>query len=583
MLRPRWLALVLLVVLATTSVAVEYAFERDFGAVSILDMKIELDNGRSVSFSVYRPSIVRYEGAMPAIVTIHGITASRESMRAYNIELARRNFTVVSVDLAGHGISSETFGINTFYDIVRDVYEAVRYVQLNDEFTSDSTYGVVGHSLGAGIALLLNNMPVIPNATVIIGGGMGFSMGGITLPLNMTTPHNLLLASGIWDELITPATAIETLRTTTGLPDALPGITYGEFLNGTARRLVLAPTNHLFETTNSMIVSECTEWMIRSLQGSTHYTSTLSPASQIYHYADVAGTVASVSFVLSLFPLYLIIYSKIPQRWRPSRHLTHASNEVHTSSLRRSTVVSLVNGIIFLVVLLFGFVLDFNSLVFVRVSFGTGLTLYSIFTFIIIVSLLRLFFGDKQVRMYGLSYLRSQELSRDIPRAILSLLPLIGWMILWSVVTMTLTGTKIGYTPQIIGGSVTIRALYTVFLTFVFLPLFYSDKIWLNIATNDIWSYNGPMHTVMLCIRILTFRFTGWAILLTLLYVPFLFGVQLGFLMFVALLVLAFMIVFGVITLLGLWVSIVTHNDTASALSSGLLLAVIVASTFQLL
>ena len=68
-------------------------------------------------------------------------------------------------------------------------------VQLNDPDTSDTLYGVLGHSLGAGVSLLFSNVTVTPSCTVIIGGGMGSEFGGLSLPINESTPKNLMIAS----------------------------------------------------------------------------------------------------------------------------------------------------------------------------------------------------------------------------------------------------------------------------------------------------------------------------------------------------------------------------------------------------
>ncbi len=134
-----------------------------------------------------------------------------------------------------------TFSFATFLEIVTDAYEAVHYVQANDADSSKSTWGVIGHSLGAGVAMLMQDMPVQPNATVIIGGGMGENFGGLSMPLNQTSPRNLMIVCGLYDELVSPELAYSTLRTATGLSSVSEGTTYGDFSNGSARSSCSAP------------------------------------------------------------------------------------------------------------------------------------------------------------------------------------------------------------------------------------------------------------------------------------------------------------------------------------------------------
>lgn len=101
---PRYLTLFILSVIIVSSTYMVWSAERGLGEVTVENMQITRTNGRVVDFSVYKPRIITYGKPLPVVLTIHGISASRGEMLPINIELARRNFTVVSVDLAGHGI-----------------------------------------------------------------------------------------------------------------------------------------------------------------------------------------------------------------------------------------------------------------------------------------------------------------------------------------------------------------------------------------------------------------------------------------------------------------------------------------------
>ncbi|TFG33729.1 alpha/beta fold hydrolase, partial [Candidatus Thorarchaeota archaeon] len=260
MIRRRYWAILILLIVLTLSLSASWYTRRAFGEITIEKQDILRSNGRVVSFRTYTSVVNTYGQPRPAVLTIHGISSSGAMMDAFNIELARRNFTVVSVDIAGHGRSSERFGFDSFFEAVQDAYDAVRYVQLNDPDTDDMLYGVLGHSLGAGMALLFNNVTVKPFSTVIIGGGIGNQFGGLSLPLNESTPYNLMIAAGFYDELVSPHAALDTLKIATGLNNPYPEAIYGNFMDGTARKLVFSPTNHLFEMSDSKIVTQCVDW-----------------------------------------------------------------------------------------------------------------------------------------------------------------------------------------------------------------------------------------------------------------------------------------------------------------------------------
>ncbi len=77
--------------------------------------------------------------------------------------------------------------------------------------------------------------------------------------------RNLLVAVGIHDVLFDIEVLTETLQpifdTSTPIE---PGVTYGDFASGRARRLVVTPTIHLLEPVDPTIVSEVVDWLLRA-------------------------------------------------------------------------------------------------------------------------------------------------------------------------------------------------------------------------------------------------------------------------------------------------------------------------------
>ncbi len=581
--KTRYVSLVILSIIVVSGLYLGYAAERGFGTITIEQFTITRTNGRMVSFSVYKPTTDNFGEPYPVVLTIHGISGSRGAMSPYNIELARRNFTVVAVDLAGHGISGETFGFDTFFEGVNDAYEAVKYVQTEYADVSDTTYGVLGHSLGAGISLIFQTMPILPNATVIIGGGMGNDFGGLELTINTTAPENLLIASGIWDELVSPEVAYQTLRDATGISEVEEKTTYGSFEDGTARRLVLSPTNHLFETSDSLIISESIDWMVSSLQGEEQLQYTLSSTDQIHQIANIGNTVSAAALVLSLFPVILIAYAFIPTKYLPDKNEKIAPME-RKRARRFSVLFSFSLSIVFMFIVLAGFGFDFAGINIIGISFGTGFIMYSFVAFAFTVVIMRRFVGREETEEYDISNLRSiwKSIFDTTIKTLSLIIPILLWLLIWSGISTFLFSNKIGFTPQVVGNAVLSRAAYTVILAVLLTPLFYGEKMWLDAVVGIDRNYVGLRQFVDTSIRALLHRLLGQVIFLGILYVPFLLGVQLGFILFIGLLMLVFTVLFGAVTWLMVWVGSVTRNDLATAIICALVLAVVLASTFQL-
>lgn len=583
---PRYLALFILSVVIASSTYMVWSAERSLGEITVETVQLTRTNGRVVDFSVYKPRIQTYGKPLPAVLTVHGISASRSEMLPVNIELARRNFTVVSVDLAGHGVSSETFSFQTFLQVVTDAYEAVRYVQTVDSDTSKSTWGVIGHSLGAGVAMLMQEMPVQPNATVIIGGGMGENFGGLSLPLNQTHPRNLMIASGFYDELVSPELAYATLRTSTGLSDVSSDTIYGNFSDGSARKLVLSMTNHLFEISDTTIVMQSVDWLGRSLQGVSQFAQhTLPISNHVYEYASIAGMIQTTAMLLSIFPLYLIMHSKLPAKLRPRRVNEERVPTESSRALRFSSLIGSVGAVLFLSLMFVGLIMEFAGIFVVPVSFGTAFTLFSLTMFPLSIYLIRRSFGHRAVEseVAPNPEMGIRRRVDNLARSFIPIIPVVVWLCLWSWLSSLLAGNRIGATPQLIGGAVLLRGMSTVVLTLTLFPLFYGDVLWLDRVVGVISGWTSLISLSKKSVAVIVHKSAGFGTVIAALYLPFLAGIQLGFVMFVALLMLPFAVLFGLSAVLALWVGGLSKSYTSAALFNALVLAVIIASTFQII
>ncbi|MBD3407950.1 MAG: hypothetical protein GF411_17650 [Candidatus Lokiarchaeota archaeon] len=582
-IRTRYLSLIVLTGIVVVSLFVAGAGERAFGEITVERTQITRENGRIVHFSVYKSRAPNYGEPMPAILTIHGISGSREAMEAYNIELARRNFTVVSVDIAGHGVSVERFGFSTFMEAITDAYEAVRHVQMSDPFTNENIYGVVGHSLGAGMALLFQEMPILPNATVIIGGGMGSEFGGILLPLNQTNPANLLIASGVYDELVDPEVAFDTLRIATGQENVETNIIYGSFQNGTARKLVLSNTNHLFEITDHLLVTNTIDWMERALQENKYSMNRYPPDIHLYQYRGFSNFIAIAGIVLSIIPIILITYSNLPKQFKPKQQVIREFPINRNESVRLSLLLSIMGGVVLLSVVFVGFGLDFSGISLLPISFGTTIILYSVIMFLLNKFVLKRELGDdldlyQGTRGNNLSYLKE-----NLPRSIMLITPIIVWIISWSLLSTYVVKTRLPLMWPVEGISAVFRSIYLFILLLALVPLFYSEKIWFNVTIGANKEWRGFKDFGKDVLESLLYRLGGFVILLLILYGPFMVGIRFGFIMFVALLMLPFTLIIGISAVMNLWTGRVTKNDFTSAIVASLLLALVIAGTFQLL
>lgn len=143
-----WLALSIIVCLVSAMAA--GLVQSAGGAVTVKTLSIETASGRSLSAILLKPVAATAASKRPAIVLAHGWWNNKEMQDANYVELARRGYVVMSIDMYGHGnsdampIGQEAVAATGMYDAVKTV-AALPYVDT-------AKIGVSGHSNGARAA-----------------------------------------------------------------------------------------------------------------------------------------------------------------------------------------------------------------------------------------------------------------------------------------------------------------------------------------------------------------------------------------------------------------------------------------------
>ncbi|MFQ5832576.1 MAG: alpha/beta fold hydrolase [Candidatus Thorarchaeota archaeon] len=425
--RLHYYTLLILTILIASSLYLSWATDRGLGTLDVDRIGIETQPGRTVNFTVYSPKD-RLARLMPVVITIHGVGGSKEAMYGFNIELARQYITVASVDLAGHGDSSMPFDIEDYAGLAEDCYAVLQYVGLHYNDTDPTLYGVVAHSLGFHVGLAMYDMPVQPKALVAIGP--------VWMETVQSLPGNLLLAVGEFDELVQEEDLLETLRSLTGIPTAMSGVTYGGFDGDAAYRLVIAPTNHVSEAIDSLIVVESVSWMLQALHNVEEPDLEGLFIQLIYENRTIANTIGAAALLLSIIPLLFIVVTHLPEQIRPER----IGNETETLSLSRIGLLSGVLGAVFVALYALSGVAGFNletaGINWPNSMLATGLVLFFVVCPIIWLLAMALIIGRRVVYQtilsMGYEHGNVKGLAMAVSKGILVGLICIGWLLFWA-------------------------------------------------------------------------------------------------------------------------------------------------------
>jgi len=299
-------ASIAMVVLLFLGVFAALKIDSDFGKIETTTVVVK-DFDRELSGLLYRPKSADAQNPAPAVVIAHGIGGSKEMMSSIGLELARRGFVSLCLDLLGHGESQGSVEEGRV-DPSFGVYSAVRYLK-SQPYVDSSSIGLVGHSLGAGAVRATVARETQIDATILVAGGLGDIAEepeyGV---LNSTYPRNLLVIVGKYDVLfdLKELTSEELPAAFGTQQEILPNVLYGEFSAQTARKLIIPPTTHLFEPVDPTTISEIVAWIEYSFGKNQNSDSLLSPR-YVYVQREVAILLGLVGLVGTTFLLFFPI------------------------------------------------------------------------------------------------------------------------------------------------------------------------------------------------------------------------------------------------------------------------------------
>ncbi len=290
------------------AVAVAWLVQRDFGRIEVANATYKNYNGIPIRAKLLRPVEATPGNPLPGIVYIHGYQNNRETGDAYAIELARRGIVVLNIDAIGRGNS----GIpndpqDADFDITYGGLTSLDHLKSLPYVDADRV-GLMGHSLGAEMAYDV----ALRDTTVKALGISGFAYG---LDASLTSPKNMLMIIGQYDEYRQRMTGVDDIeaewmsspQTQKVIPveDPQLAVTYGDFTEGTARRVFVPRVIHIQESHSRAAIAEAVDWMKHALHPPEELW--VEANSQIWPIKEWATLIAMLAGLASLLPLGLLL------------------------------------------------------------------------------------------------------------------------------------------------------------------------------------------------------------------------------------------------------------------------------------
>ena len=171
----------------------------------------------------------------PAVVIAHGFAGSQQLMQPFAIALARGGVLAITFDFPGHGRNAQPMRGRLDDDaamsrpLLQALDAAIRHARESPR--GDGRVALLGHSMAADI--VVRRAVADPGIAASVGVSM-FARG-----VTAAAPRNLLVIVGAWESTKLIDEGRRIVAMTAGGPP-LEDRTYGDFAEGTARRLVLA-------------------------------------------------------------------------------------------------------------------------------------------------------------------------------------------------------------------------------------------------------------------------------------------------------------------------------------------------------
>ena len=330
----------LIVLLAAEIVA--SLIQKDFGRVSVRNVTYPNYNGIRIRAKLFWPAEPSPGTLWPGIVYIHGYQNNRETSDAYCLELGRRGFVVLNIDAIGRGNSGlpgdperpdfdPTYGGRSSLAYLRSLPGVNRQAM-----------GLMGHSLGAEMAYRM----ALKDPEV---KALAFSGFAYTLEATPDNPKNMLMIIGQYDEFRRRMTGVGNIekewlstpqsRKVFPVPDPQLGTTYGDFDQGTARRVFVPRITHIHESHHRGAIAEALEWMRQALGPDPRYW--IDSQKQTWPIKEWATFLALAAGFGSLMPLGALLL-----RFRFFRPLKGAPSGETTCSWKSYLRLAALNGLL---------------------------------------------------------------------------------------------------------------------------------------------------------------------------------------------------------------------------------------------
>lgn len=152
------------VVLMLVSMIGAHLIQTSFGAVKVEEVRFDTNFGYQLSGLIYRPKDASAGNRVPGVIAVHGMYNNKEMQDANLVELSRRGYAVLAIDLFSHGDSD----LLPAEDLLPMSGLAALQYFVTLPYVDTEHIGMTGHSMGGLNCDLATQMGVSEDGTPFV-------------------------------------------------------------------------------------------------------------------------------------------------------------------------------------------------------------------------------------------------------------------------------------------------------------------------------------------------------------------------------------------------------------------------------
>jgi len=266
------------------------------GAVQVREIKIYGSYNGYYDAYLYVPKGVTAENPAPGILAAHGFNNTKEYMTNTAIELSRRGYVVLSMDLDNHGFSAKSDAPSTSANGYGTA-DGLLYLR-SLEIVDKDNVGMIGMSMG-GMAIDATAImyPDLYKALFYMDSGCDVTTcpkehnWAISVGRTTETPPNFGAPNGV------SIPSMPDAMTAYGITEAVvPGQLYGSVEDNTARIFFDHWGDHPKSTDDATSIGNAVKWFGMTMKGGLDIPYT----NQIWQWKFLGTSVALLGFIIFL-------------------------------------------------------------------------------------------------------------------------------------------------------------------------------------------------------------------------------------------------------------------------------------------